>query len=87
MKLIFHTFITHDKNDYLMIYDASQTELIIGKIFGTQTSRENVIVHGNGAFLEFKTSNSHNAAGFKLEFQCYSLTPNGKRCLRPPGGL
>ena len=77
VRLIFQTFKTWDANDYMMVYDITGTELIVGKIYGTQTGRENITVHGNGAFVMFKSNHGAETTGFKIEFQCYTLTANG----------
>ncbi len=77
VKLIFHKFNTYNLNDYLKVYDKSGSDLIAGRIYGNQDNRESVIIHDDGAYLFFNTDSGSHSTGFQIEFQCYSLTPNG----------
>ncbi len=78
VRLVFHTFITHNANDYLKVYESTGTQLVAGKIYGTQTGRQDIIVHDSGALIKFKTDTGSAATGFKIEFQCYTLAANGE---------
>ncbi len=76
MKLIFHTFRTHDSNDPVTIYDRSGTE-VYSVLYGIQTGRPDIVVYDHGAYISFITIGGGQTTGFKLEYQCYNLTANG----------